>query len=185
MYSLTSSVQVIACCLFSTKPLLEPMMNDYQQNPYKQTSLKSESKYHNFHSTKCIWRYFVILSRSHDHLPLTYPPYISHCNYSGHSVHSRTSFSLRQRHSCISQPCLVTFLTARDKHKTCYTSYHVKKSTHLTTKGHFSGSYTGIIILVPYHFNQATVTNLKIGCQIASRCNCWYPLLIWMTVTWV
>ena len=117
----------------------------------------------------------AILSRSHDHLPLTYPPYISHCNYSGHSVHSRTSFSLRQRHSCISQPCLVTFLTARDKHKTCYTSYHVKKSTHLTTKGHFSGSHAGIIILVPYHFNQATVTNLKIGCQIASRCNLLVP----------
>ena len=38
-------VQVMACRLFGTKPLPEPMLNYYQFNPQQQTSAKLEPKY--------------------------------------------------------------------------------------------------------------------------------------------
>ena len=38
-------VQVMACCLFSTKPLPKPMLVYYQLDPQEQTSVKFESKY--------------------------------------------------------------------------------------------------------------------------------------------
>ena len=49
-------VQVMACRLFSTKPLPEPMLAFCLLDPYEQTSVKFESKYKNFLSWKCIWK---------------------------------------------------------------------------------------------------------------------------------
>ena len=45
----------MACCLFGTKPLLQPTLTYCHLDPYRQTSEKFESKYKVFHSWKCIW----------------------------------------------------------------------------------------------------------------------------------
>ena len=50
-------VQIMACRLFSAKPLSKPMLSYCQLDPRKQTSVKSLSKYKTFHSWKCIWKY--------------------------------------------------------------------------------------------------------------------------------
>ena len=49
-------VQVIACCLFGTKPLPEPMLSYCQLYLYKQTSVKFESIYKTYNSWKCTWK---------------------------------------------------------------------------------------------------------------------------------
>ena len=49
-------VQVMARCLFDTKPLLEPMLTYCQSDTYEHTSEKFELKYKTFHSQKCIWK---------------------------------------------------------------------------------------------------------------------------------
>ena len=48
-------VQVMACRLFGTKPLPEPMLTYCQLDPWEQNSLKFELKYETVHSQKCIW----------------------------------------------------------------------------------------------------------------------------------
>ena len=48
-------VQIMACCLFGVKPLSKPMLCKCQLDPQDQTSLKSGSKYRNFHWRKRIW----------------------------------------------------------------------------------------------------------------------------------
>ena len=48
-------VQVMACCLFGTKPLPEPMLTYCQLDCWEQISVKLESKFYHFHSRKCIW----------------------------------------------------------------------------------------------------------------------------------
>ena len=48
-------VQIMACHLFSTKPLPEPMLAYCQLNSWKQISVKFESEFCHFHSRKCIW----------------------------------------------------------------------------------------------------------------------------------
>ena len=50
-------VRVMACRLFGTKPLPEPMLNYCQLDPYQQTLVKIEwIKIQNFNSQKCIWK---------------------------------------------------------------------------------------------------------------------------------
>ena len=49
-------VQVMACRLFSAKPLPEPILPYCQLDPWKQTPVKFESKYKTFHSWKCTWK---------------------------------------------------------------------------------------------------------------------------------
>ena len=51
MYAL---VQVMARRLFGAKPLPEPMLTYCQLNPWKETSVQSESKFKTFNSWKCI-----------------------------------------------------------------------------------------------------------------------------------
>ena len=46
----------MACCLFSTKPLPEPILAPYQLDPQKQPSTRLELKYHDFHPRKYIWK---------------------------------------------------------------------------------------------------------------------------------
>ena len=46
-------VQVMACHLFSAKPLPEPMLTYSQLDPKEQTSVKFELKHTTFHSWKC------------------------------------------------------------------------------------------------------------------------------------
>ena len=77
IYNMSSLVQVMAWCWFSTKPLPEPMMTcgqngyhfadnifkciflkdiDCQLGPQEQTSMKFQSKYTHFLWRKCIWK---------------------------------------------------------------------------------------------------------------------------------
>ena len=48
-------VQVMACHLFGTKPLPEPMLAYCQLDSWKQISVKFESKFYHFHSSNYIW----------------------------------------------------------------------------------------------------------------------------------
>ena len=57
-------VQLMACHLFSAKPLSEPVLGYYQLDLWEQTSAKFLSKYKIFHSRKCIWKYRL---GKHDH----------------------------------------------------------------------------------------------------------------------
>ena len=50
-------VQIMACCLFGTKPLSKPMLGYCRMEPYEQTSVKFWSKYKTLHSGKCIRKY--------------------------------------------------------------------------------------------------------------------------------
>ena len=52
-------VQVMTCHLFSTKPLLDPMLTFLNWALKNITSVKFESKYKNFHQWKCIWKYHL------------------------------------------------------------------------------------------------------------------------------
>ena len=52
-WSGSTLVQVMVCCLFSAKPLPEPMLSYCQLHPWERTSVKFESKYKTFHSRKC------------------------------------------------------------------------------------------------------------------------------------
>ena len=45
--------QIMACCLFGTKPLSKPMLGYCQLEPKEQSSVKFKSKYKTFHSWKC------------------------------------------------------------------------------------------------------------------------------------
>ena len=49
-------LQVMACRLFGSQPLPEPMMTVCQLDPQEQTSVKLESKYKTLHSWKCSWK---------------------------------------------------------------------------------------------------------------------------------
>ena len=48
-------VQMMACRLFSAKPLSKPMLGFCLLHPQEQSSVKFWSKYKTFHSQKCIW----------------------------------------------------------------------------------------------------------------------------------
>ena len=52
-----SLVQTRACPLFGTKALSEPVLAYHQLESWEQTSLKSISKYNNFHWRKLAWKY--------------------------------------------------------------------------------------------------------------------------------
>ena len=47
-------VQIMACCLFDSKSLSEPMLGYCELDTQEQTSVKFQSKYKTFHSQKCI-----------------------------------------------------------------------------------------------------------------------------------
>ena len=49
-------VQIMACRLFGAKPLSKPMLGYCQLDRQEQTSVKLESEFYHFHSTKCIWK---------------------------------------------------------------------------------------------------------------------------------
>ena len=49
-------VQVMACRLFSAKPLPEPKLVYCQLDPWEQASVKFEFEFYSFHSRKCIWK---------------------------------------------------------------------------------------------------------------------------------
>ena len=49
-------VQVMACRLFGTKPLPEPMLTYSQLDSWEYISVKFESQFYHFHSRKCIWK---------------------------------------------------------------------------------------------------------------------------------
>ena len=51
-----SLVQIMACHLFSTKPLSEPMLHYCQLGPQEQTSVKLYWKFKHFRSKNCIWK---------------------------------------------------------------------------------------------------------------------------------
>ena len=46
----------MACRLCGAKPLSEPMLDNYELDPYEQTSVKSLSKFYHFRSRKCVWK---------------------------------------------------------------------------------------------------------------------------------
>ena len=52
-------VQIIACCLFSTMPLSEPMLEYCQLDSCEQTSVKFKTKYETFHWWKYVWKYHL------------------------------------------------------------------------------------------------------------------------------
>ena len=49
-------LQIMACRLFGTKPLPDPMMAYSQLDSWEQISVKFESEFYHFHSIKCIWK---------------------------------------------------------------------------------------------------------------------------------
>ena len=51
--------QIMACCLFGTKPLYKPMLGYCQLDPKEQTSVKFESKYKTFHDNVIKWEHFL------------------------------------------------------------------------------------------------------------------------------
>ena len=51
-----SLVKVMACRLFGTTPLPEPMLAYCQLDTWEQISVKFESELYHFHSRKCIWK---------------------------------------------------------------------------------------------------------------------------------
>ena len=53
----SSLVQLMACRLFGTKPLPEPVLFYCQLESWQQVSVKFESKFYHFHSRKCIWKF--------------------------------------------------------------------------------------------------------------------------------
>ena len=53
----SSLVQAMACRLFGTKPLPEPMLAYCQLDSQEQISVKFESEFYHFHSRKFIWKY--------------------------------------------------------------------------------------------------------------------------------
>ena len=59
----TSLVQIMACRLFGTKPLSEPMLDCYWLARWEQTSVKFKSNYEDFCSRKCIWKYRLQIGR--------------------------------------------------------------------------------------------------------------------------
>ena len=52
----SSLVQILACRLFGTKPLSEPMLAYCKLHPWEQVSAKFHSKFKHFHSRKCLLR---------------------------------------------------------------------------------------------------------------------------------
>ena len=52
----SSLVQVMACCLFGTKPLPETMLTYCQLDSWEHISVKFESEFYHFHSRKCSWK---------------------------------------------------------------------------------------------------------------------------------
>ena len=52
----SSLVQVMACRLFGTKPLPEPMLAYCQLDSWEQISVKFELALYHSHSRKCIWK---------------------------------------------------------------------------------------------------------------------------------
>ena len=52
----SSLVQVMACRLFSAKPLLETILLYCQLDSWEQVSVKFEPEFYHFHSRKCIWK---------------------------------------------------------------------------------------------------------------------------------
>ena len=46
----------MACRLFGSKPLLEPMLAYCKLDSWEQISVKIESEFYYFHSRKCIWK---------------------------------------------------------------------------------------------------------------------------------
>ena len=52
----SSLVQVMACRLFGTKPLAEPMLACSQLDSWEQLSVKFKSEFYHFHSRKFIWK---------------------------------------------------------------------------------------------------------------------------------
>ena len=48
-------VQIMACYVFVVKPLSKPMLGYCQLDRQKQTSVKFESEFYQFHSRKCYW----------------------------------------------------------------------------------------------------------------------------------
>ena len=49
-------VQIMACHLFSTEPLSEPMLAYCQLDHSKQSSVKFQSRFNHFHAEECIWK---------------------------------------------------------------------------------------------------------------------------------
>ena len=52
----SSLVQVMACCLSSTKPLPEPLLPYCELDSWEQISVKFASEFYDFHSRKCNWK---------------------------------------------------------------------------------------------------------------------------------
>ena len=55
-YNILTLVQIMACHLFSAKPLSDPMLPYCQLNPEEHLSVKTYLKFTSFHSRKCTWK---------------------------------------------------------------------------------------------------------------------------------
>ena len=55
--SWSSLVHVVACRLFGATSISEPTLACCKLDHWEQISVKFDSKYHNFHTSKCIWQY--------------------------------------------------------------------------------------------------------------------------------
>ena len=55
-YNIPTLLRTMACCLFSTKPLSEPVLQYCQLDPKENISVKFYSKFKSFYSRKCTWK---------------------------------------------------------------------------------------------------------------------------------
>ena len=55
-WTASALLQIMACRLFGAKPLSKPMIGYCKVDPYKQNSVKFQSKYKTFRSRKCVWK---------------------------------------------------------------------------------------------------------------------------------
>ena len=62
-HSIPTLVQIMACRLYSVKPLSKPMLPYCQLDPEEHISVKFYLKFKTFHSWKCIWEYRLLNGR--------------------------------------------------------------------------------------------------------------------------
>ena len=55
-HNMPTLLQIMACRLFSAKPLSKPMLPYYQLDPTEHISVKFYSKFKSFHSRSCTWK---------------------------------------------------------------------------------------------------------------------------------
>ena len=97
----------MTCCLFSAKPLSEPMLSSCQLDPKEHISVKFYVKFKSFHSKKCTWKY-RLQNGGLNVLSNTELPHLQLGKHSAqYSLVSRDHVTMVITFPICSQPCMV------------------------------------------------------------------------------